>query len=258
MRIPKVLEPGSKLTLRWDSGDDRGIVSLKIRFYPVADYGSFQEVATLSPDQRTFEWTVPDIGFQNNGPESALRFYVTDTTGKEGNDEARFVIPTNTIEGNLTFHIEPGQTFRPGDAPDRLVTPEGIDRYMTQLEGGIVIEGRTPRKLQTAGVGGIATNEKFVYGQGMPFLSTDTARYVIAFGDTANRRKYWYSPFFKIRPDPRLGDAPPTITLLSPQKGQVFPPAGQSRSDGRPPTTKPSEGSTSSPRWTADGPGAPS
>ena len=46
----KALEPGSKVTLRWNAWGNQGSVTQKIRFYPMADNGAFQEVATLSPD----------------------------------------------------------------------------------------------------------------------------------------------------------------------------------------------------------------
>jgi len=60
--------------------------------------------------------------------------------------------------------------------------------------------------------------------EGLPFYSTDTARYVVSYGDTANNRTYWYGPLFKIRPDSRIGDAAPVVTLSSPAAGAVFSP----------------------------------
>lgn len=201
--------PGSKVTLRWDATDDVGIVSQKVLFSAVGNFnGSFVEVATLPGDQRSYEWTVPDIGFQNPGPNAFIKVVATDTTGKESFDEWEIIIPTNTIQGNVTFNITPGQTFESGEIPAPLYTAN-IEPYMTQTVGNIEIIGRETTRITA---------------RGMPFLSTDSARYVVAYGDTSNRQKFWYSPIFKIRPKSLVGDAPPVVGLTSPQAGASFAP----------------------------------
>jgi hypothetical protein len=57
----------------------------------------------------------------------------------------------------------------------------------------------------------------------MPFLSTDTARVQVSIQDgSCNRVRHFFSEEFELRPDPRLGDAAPSVTLLSPMAGEVF------------------------------------
>lgn len=206
-------EPGSKTMLRWTSSDDVGVVSHKIMFSAVGNFpGSFTTVATLPGDQTTYEWTVPAIGFQVAGSNSYIKVVAVDTTGKESFDEAEIVVPTNDIAGTIDFSMTAGQTFQPGDILSSVYTKTGVDPYMTRVEYYIEdVRGET-RKMMSRGID---------LG-GMPFLSSDTVRYVIAFGDTSNHRKYWYSPFFKVRPNSRLTDAPPTVTLLTPVAGQTF------------------------------------
>lgn len=207
-------DPGSKITLRWNSTDDVGISSHQVLFSPVGNFpGSFQTVATLPGTQRTYEWTVPNIGFTVNGNNAFIKIVAVDTSGKESFDEAEIVIPTNNIQGNVTFNITPGQTFQPGDILANFYSAN-IEPYMTRVELFMEDIGGERRKLFSRGA----------EGGGLPFLSTDTARFVISYGDTTNHRKYWYSPLFKIRPDARLGDAAPVVTLSSPQAGQVFAP----------------------------------
>jgi hypothetical protein len=107
-----------------------------------------------------------------------------------------------------------GQTFEPGQMMSSVYTTSGINRYLTRVEYYIEdVRGET-RKMSGRGAS----------MEGLPFYSTDTARYVVSYGDTTNHRKYWYSPLFKIRPNSLLGDAPPAVTLISPAAGATFSP----------------------------------
>jgi hypothetical protein len=207
-------DPDSKVTLRWTSTDDVGIASHKILFSPVGNWpGSFQTVAILPGNQFTYEWTVPNIGFTVNGDDAFIKVVAVDTTGKESFDEAEIIIPTNAIAGDVQFSMTPGQTFGAGEMLASVFTPNGIDPYMSRVEFYLEdVRGET-RKLTGRGLGGL------------PFFSTDTARFVVAFGNTTNNCKYWYSPFFKIRPNSLLGDSPPTVSLISPHAGDAIPPS---------------------------------
>ena len=208
-------DPGSKVTLRWTSTDDVGIASHKILFSPVGNYpASFSTIATLPGNQFTYEWTVPNIGNTINGDDAFIKVVAVDTTGKESFDEAEIIIPTNDIAGNVQFNVTPGQTFGPGEMLASVYTTTGIDPFAAEVEYYFEdVRGET-RKLTGRGRGGL------------PFLSTDTMRFVVAFGTTTNNRKYWYSPFFKMRPDSHLNDAPPTVSLTFPQAGNSFAPGG--------------------------------
>jgi hypothetical protein len=59
----------------------------------------------------------------------------------------------------------------------------------------------------------------------IPYVSTDRARIVTAYssGQEGSSPEYYYSPPITIRPDARVSDAPPTITLQAPQPGAAFP-----------------------------------
>jgi hypothetical protein len=207
------MDPGAKITLRWTSTDDIGVVSHTILFSPVGNYtGSFQTVATLPASQQTYEWTVPAIGFQGAGQNAFIKVVATDTTGKQGFDEWEILIPTNDIGGTVNFSMTAGQTFEPGQMIGSVYTTKNISRYLTLVEFYLEdVRGET-RKMFGRGV------------EGLPFYSTDTARFVVSYGDTSNNRKYWYSPLFKIRPNPLIADAPPVVNLISPAAGATFSP----------------------------------
>ncbi|MDQ6623791.1 MAG: hypothetical protein M3Y86_09980 [Verrucomicrobiota bacterium] len=209
------VDQGAKITLRWNATGDGTIVSQRIMFSPVGNVpASFQTVATLPGDQRSYEWTVPNIGFTVNGNDAFIKVVAVDNTGKESFDEAEVVLPTNDIGGTVTWGFAAGQTFTPGEFLPNVYTVANLDPYMTRVEYYLEDVRGEQRKMFSRGVN----------GEGLPFFSTDTARFVVSYGDTTNHRKYWYSPFFKIRPDSRLGDTPPSVTLTSPQAGQPIPP----------------------------------
>jgi hypothetical protein len=56
----------------------------------------------------------------------------------------------------------------------------------------------------------------------MPYASTDTARIGYLVYGAANRFRWTFSDYFTIRPDPRVGDAPPVVRLLRPRQGDHF------------------------------------
>src|SRR5215467_14302479 len=209
------MDPGSKVTLRWDASDDHGIVSQTFLFSPVGNEpASFQTVATLAGTDRTYEWTVPAIGFQVAGSNAFIKVVATDTTGKQSFDEWEIVIPTNAIHGTVTFSMAAGQAFEPGQMMASVYNVTNLDPYVTRVEYYLEDVRGEMRKMFGRGAD----------MEGLPFYSTDTARYVVSYGDTSNNRTYWYGPLFKIRPNSRLGDAAPVVTLISPAAGASFSP----------------------------------
>jgi hypothetical protein len=56
----------------------------------------------------------------------------------------------------------------------------------------------------------------------IPHASTDRARIALRAEGNFNRDEWYFTDYFTIRPDPRFGDAPPTIDVTSPSAGQVF------------------------------------
>lgn len=210
-------DAGEKLTIKWDSEDDHGVVAHRILFNPAGNYPTgFQTViAELPGTARSYEWTVPAVGFQFTYSYSTIRVVAVDSAGHERFDDQAIQIPSGEVTGELTFTGNlAGRTFRPGERTAVTWTASGYnqsDFYMY-----VVLDDRT-----FIGQGGAFLS----YGSWdvkMPYVSTDVARIAVKVASTSNRAKWFFSPYFKIRPDGRLGDAPPTVTLLSPSAGASF------------------------------------
>ncbi len=205
-------DAGSKVTLSWSSADDHGVVAHRLLFNPNGNFsGGYQTIATLPASQKSYEWTVPSLQFVSGYVGSTLRIVAVDTAGQESFDEAWVFIPGGTMAGTLTFNgLAAGQTFRAGELHPIPVTRNGVDPYA-------VVEGFTEE---------VNGSTRQLTKLEMPYISSDTVRLVYAIYGPAHLVKYVFSPFFTIRPDPRIGDAPPTISLLSPTSGQRYPAGG--------------------------------
>lgn len=190
--------PGSKVTLSWESSDDKAVVAHRVMFSKDGP-GSYELLAELPGDQRAYEWTVPNIGFQGNGLNSYLRIVAVDSAGHERFDDKEIIIPSGDFTGTLTFATNvAGRTFKAGETLQLDYTVSDSLRYTVRsthllLDG----EGRVE--------------------DGRVITSTDTARLAVMVSENGNRELWFYSPYFKIRPDSRLGDQPPVVTLTGPQ-----------------------------------------
>lgn len=210
-----LLEPGQKVILSWEASDDRAIVKQKILFSPELNgWGDYTLVAdNLPPSQRSFEFTVPSVGFLTSGSEQFVRIVAIDDRGQEGWDEWQVSLPSGEIDsGNLTITADvAGRTFRPGDQIPftyQLTSgfPVGIDisRYLVlDADEAVVAYGANSVAL-------------------MPLVSTDSARLMIVASGGLNRTKFFFSEPFSIRWDRRFPDTAPAVSVSSPSAGQQF------------------------------------
>ena len=139
-----------------------------------------------------------------------------DEAGQIGGDETFFGLPnedltpdsdywlTNPITGTLTM----------GEQRDNPC----VD--FTGVPGGLSMNLVLDADSQNMGLGGTTT---LCIGHfNAPYVSTDLARIQIVVGYSTLGNRVFYSNYFSIRPDPRLGDEPPSITMLTPTAGQSF------------------------------------
>jgi len=211
------VDPGTSVIVSWDSQDDVAVTGHRIEFYHSFDF-TWTVVAELPGWQRSFEWVVPDVGYIGNSSVPKLRVVAIDSAGQEGWDEHRYQIPTGAEPGTLTVTTPldgpflPGQTFGP-----LCVEATGTDPYV-QIVAELSFDGdRLHIPLGSGFSGGC-----LVLSPSAPFVSTDTARIRVNTSGGQNRVSYFFSDYFTIRPDSRLGDEPPSITLASPLGGESF------------------------------------
>ena len=219
LREPAFLaEPGQKIMLNWDAQDDGTIASQRIVFAPAGrnpqDYTVIAD--QLPAAQRAFEWTVPSIGFSVNNMPASIRIIAIDDQGQEGWDDAEFQIPSGEATGTLTLTSNLAGPYKPGDHVPICWTASDIGPYADMIEAYLFLDG--DRRIMP--LGGVHSGLNcLALDLEMPFVSTDSARVGIKLYGTANRVKWFFSNNFTIRPDPRVGDLPPTVSLLTPAAG---------------------------------------
>ena len=222
-RVDGRLAAGQKVILSWDAQDDGTIATQRIVYSPHGNWPGFflPVVSGLPGTQRAFEWTVPVVLPSSNTTPTWFRVIATDDAGQEGFDERRFDVPyTEDLPPvSLTFLTDLSGPFTMGDEIDVCWNHSG------------------PGATYEVEVLNDADYDAVPYGGGttlidcwtvrMPYLSTDTARVAVTFTYGAgNRTETFFSQRFTIRPDTRVPDAAPSVTLLSPAPGAVVPAGG--------------------------------
>lgn len=208
-----LLDAGKKILIHWDASDDRGIVKQKILFSrDSTSRSAFTTIAdNLPPEQRSFEFTVPTVGFVQSGSEQFIRIVAVDEKGQEGFDDWMPLIPAGDPQGELiiTSNVA-GRVFRPGDQiPFTTQTTVGFNEC--SMTNYLIFDA--DRRIVSLGVNSIVT---------MPPISTDTARLMRICSRSLNQQRYFFSEPFAIRYDPRFPDAAPQVSLLAPTAGQRF------------------------------------
>lgn len=208
-------DAGTKIHLRWEVFDDDSITEQRILFNAEGNYSFDTVVATLSSTERSFEWTVPHVGFLFN-PPSFLRIVAVDETGKEGWDQTMITIPSEENPAQVVFTQQPPTVARPGESIDVCWDVTGGDGTWSVGQPWIAFDG--DELFETSSQFG-----NCLFLSRMPAISTDSVRVVVPLqGNCCNRVAYFFSEPFAIRPDPRIGDEPPTVEMLTPQPGDTF------------------------------------
>jgi hypothetical protein len=202
-----------KIILRWDASDDSAIVSQRVEFANYAHPDLYETVATLGPDDRSYEFTAPVVPPSNQSTvASGIRIVAIDDAGQEWYDEAVIRIPYQ--EDFTPVHQEIQNiagVVRPHDWVDICWLPGGTSTIYTAVDDVILTKYH-------GGAGNCLPN-----GAVMPFVSTDCARFLVFTSHGAGGRlSYSFSEYFSIRPQELYGDAPPEVTLTSPLGGEQF------------------------------------
>lgn len=210
-------EPGDKIIVHWDARDNGTIVRQRVLFSDFNNY-AFEVLAdNLPPGQRAFEFIVPNIGFNAANVAQSLRIEAIDDAGRTGYDETSMFILTGDLTGTYTFTTDFSGPFTPGSPVDLTWTHTfpflEATGFVAYLEADAVVRSWGGGTLSHGNMGRL----NFLADH-----STDFARVRVAVYASVNRIKEFYSPAFTIRPDARISDAPPQITLTGPIEGSSF------------------------------------
>lgn len=189
-------EPGDTLILSWSAFDNPGgaIVSQRVLF---VDHfaNQFEVIAdNLPPSQRSLAVIVPQVFQSSNNLPSVFRVIATDDSGQEGMDQATITIPTSIVAPVET--PIPGTHFTMGE-------PIPFPFQPWELIGLFDATGNS----ESFGANSSPS---------APFVSSDLVRVAQVMPGSAQLH---LGPYFTVRPDERIGDAPPTVELLAPTGG---------------------------------------
>lgn len=213
--------PGEKIIVQWTARDDGPLAAQRVYYSADSNPDSaMQLIAQLPADARSFEWTVPVVGFSPSGPDQFLRVVAVDSNGQEGIADLPMVISDpSQLTGSMTLVSPAPGLYRPGTAPQACASLSGV---VGSMYAAIELDN-DDSGVSLGGVFQSGANGCTVLNIQLPDVSTDRAR--IRFDATAslNQVKSFYGPYFSIRPDPLLADAAPAVTLTSTHAGAAYP-----------------------------------
>ncbi|MCA1619246.1 MAG: SBBP repeat-containing protein, partial [Acidobacteria bacterium] len=214
-------DPGTKINITWDAEDDRSIVSHRILFNPDGNASvGFQTIAEGLPGSaRAYSWTVPPAGYAIMYGYSSVRVVSIDSAGHERFDDRFIQIPSGDMTGSLRITSDlAGMNLRPGQRFDVTFVAEGDARNHV-LDAFLLLDNDA----YTISLGGVAGSLGTLPIAKIPHnISTDRARLAFRANGGRNRVMWFYGEYFSIRPDPRVGDAAPTVSVVSPSPGGTF------------------------------------
>lgn len=217
---PLTLIPDEVVVFQWTARDNGTIVTQRVYYSPDSNVDSqMQLLAEIPAGVRSFEWRIPAIGTPPNGADQFFRVIAVDNMGKEGIADLPFKISNpDPFTGTMTPLSPLAGGMRPGDAPNVCAALSGV-------VGSMYAAFEFDNDETAVSLGGVfqtgSTGCTAMPGQ-VPDISTDRAR--VRFDSTAslNQVRSFYGPWFSIRPDSLLGDAPPQVTLTSVHDGQLY------------------------------------
>ena len=204
-------EPGDKIMLTWNAEDDVSISSQRILFSPDSnnplDYTVIAD--NLPGDQRAYEWTVPNTGFQRGA--GYIRIEAVDDDGRVGWDHRAFLIPSDEVTGEISITSDLTGPFQAGDDVEICWNVQNEGLYANSVDAWLFLENGQ----RTLSLGG-STTDCLPLGLNVPAVSTDNARVGVRLYGTGNRVRWAFSDPFTIQLDDRLPGAPPAVSLDSP------------------------------------------
>ncbi|HRW55503.1 MAG TPA: hypothetical protein P5081_21735 [Phycisphaerae bacterium] len=208
---PGVAHVGDRIIINWRANDDHGIVAQRVEYSQAAGGFAFQTIADLNPSDRSYEYDVVSVPPTPVNSPAALRVVAVDAAGQESWDVVFFWVPYQDDWSVPNIDVATPVALRPGDFSPITWAPGATAAVYLEADGGYLLSS------SGGGSGELSIPKR------MPYVSSDLGRVIVQLTFGAGGREEWYySDYFSIRPDDNVGDAPPTIELVSPQTGAVF------------------------------------
>ncbi|MGD9688504.1 MAG: choice-of-anchor J domain-containing protein [Phycisphaerales bacterium] len=218
-RIHPVVLPGEKIIIEWEAFDDGALTSFDVVILDPdinlpAGFFFLPLAQNLPGTQRSFEVQVPVVGLHPYD-RFPIRIIARDDAGNSSFEQFWVTIPHQTPAADVTFQT-PLVEFRGGEHVEFCYVANGLSSSSPQIYVESAADDRI--SLQGGGPpGGCAFGPVI-----MPHASSDRVRIGLRAQDNFNRDEWYFTDYFTIRPDPRIGDAPPQIELTAPSDGQTF------------------------------------
>jgi len=209
----ELVDPNEPLIFEWEVLGAERVTEQRILFGINAGFEpSYQLVATLPADVRSFEWIVPPIDQPFNDNPMYVRIVAVDDEGQTGWDEFQSFVTDTTPPGQITFDADLSGPFTIGD---RIPVCWTVTGGTWPNQAYLLLDGDETFERYGTAIGGCIVTDASMWD-----YSTDTARIALAAADGIG--PWYYSDYFEIRPDARIGDAPPEVTMLTPFDGDTF------------------------------------
>lgn len=212
---PGIAHAGDRVIIRWSVTDDGPIVSQRIEYSSAVAGVAFTTIATLGPNDRTWEYDIATVLPSNLNSPAGLRVVAVDDVGNESWDIVQFWVPYQDDWTVPDIQVPtPSGDLRPGDFFPVSWAPGASAAIFVEIGS----ESTLARIPAGGGNGASPINKR------TPYVSTDLARIMIQFTFGAGGREaYYFSNYFSVRPDSRIADdTPPSVALISPTAGQSF------------------------------------
>jgi hypothetical protein len=220
-RVHPVVLPGERIIIEWEAFDDGEIESFDIQVLdPALNLPPgihFVNLATGLPgSQRSFEVEIPVVGLH---PYERFPFRIVahDDAGNTSFEQFWAIIPHQAPAGAVQFRT-PLENFSGGEDIEICYDAMNLSSSFPRF----YMETGADDRVGLGPSGHPGTGECTFSPIRIPHASTDRARIALRAEGNFNRDEWYFTDYFTIRPDPRFGDAPPTIDVTSPSAGQVF------------------------------------
>ncbi len=221
-RLHPAVHPGEKIIIEWEASDDSALTGFDVQVINPdtsldTPFFSFLHLGqNLPPDTRSFELVVPDVGL-HPFERFIFRIVARDDGGNSSVEQFWLSIPHQRPSATVSFDLPPGE-FRGGEAFTLCYDAINLSSSFPTF----YVESAADDRMRMVASGPPGPDACTISQVDVPYASSDRIRIGLRAQGNFNRDEWYFTDYFTVRPDPRLGDAAPTIDVSSPLDGETF------------------------------------